>query len=132
MPSSQGAAVAFNGVPIGYLTQVTVSGGTANLTEVTNVTSPVYGFGRYSRVCRQYDCVSIDPGSVSVTLLGASPYAPGDIGGKGPLVFSASAGGAFFPEAVLETYDVSASVGELLTATATFRVTGGPTFVGVS
>jgi hypothetical protein len=81
---------------------------------------------------RTYDCLAIDPGSVTARLWGVPPFNPGSIGAKGPLYVYTPGGSYMFPEAILETFDVTSSVGQLMVGTATFRVTGGPVFAGAS
>lgn len=128
--SSQGSVLKFQGTSIGYVTGFTVVAGVATMVETTSVMSRVNGAYTDSRVVRQYDCTAVEPGSISVRMYGMPASYTGNVGSKGPMTLTTSEGTISFLEVVLETWDASASVGELLVGTASFRVTGGPTFVG--
>jgi hypothetical protein len=119
--SSQGSDVIWNYQTIGYLTGFQCSPGSAVFAEKTNVTSAVVGTGANSRVVKQYDCVAIEPGSVSVTMYGVPPYVVDDIGVKGPLQL-ATPGGSLSCDAYLESFEVTGSVGEWLAGQARFRI----------
>lgn len=119
--SSQGSAVIWNYVTLGYLTGFTCSPASAVFAEKTNVTSSVQGTGNNSRVVKQYDCIAIDPGSVTVSMYGVPPYVVADTGLKGPLQVAFS-GGSLSADAYLERFEVTGSVGEFLTGQAVFRI----------
>lgn len=123
-PSSQGSFVSFNGVVLGRVTNWRLQPGSASFEEVTNVTSTVLGSGDNARVVKQFDCTSVDPGGVDVSLFGVPPFAAGVIGKKGILSVTYGIGSTFAMEAFLETIDGTANVGEFLTGTARFRFTG--------
>jgi hypothetical protein len=120
---SQGTTVSFAGSPIGSLIGVTGSGGSAVMADITSAASSLVGSSGNSRIRKQADCLGIEPGSVTVRLLGMPPYSPTSIGQKGSLSFS-TPGGSMSGEACLESYEVEASVGELLRGSATFAFTG--------
>lgn len=124
MPSSsQGTTVSFNGTALGSLLSSQATGGTAVTAEATTVDSSVVGTGAATRVRRQVEVTGIDPGGVTVRLLGMPPYSRDNIGTIGTLAFTTPAGSVSH-EAYLQSYDVEASVGELLRGSATFTFTG--------
>lgn len=120
---SQGTTVSFDGEGLGSLIGVTGSGGSAVMADITSFASAIVGSGDNSRMRKESDCLGIDPGSVTVRLLGMPPYSPTDIGAKADLTVS-TPGGSVSGEACLQSYEVEASVGELLRGTATFAFTG--------
>lgn len=121
---SQGSTVSFDGNPIGSLVGFTAAPAQAVTTEATTVAATIYGTGFDSRVVKKLECTAIDPGTVSVRLLGCPPYSVSDIGTKAPLVVNFDGGGLEW-EAILMSFEVEGSVGELLRGTATFQFTGG-------
>ena len=129
VPVSQGSTVSFGGVPIGLLTSIRVSPAQAVIEDATNVTSPVWGAGGSARVVRQYQCVAVDPGTVEVGIYGAPQFVLLDIGATGSLAVDVE-GGGITAEAVLESFDVTATVGETLVGSARFRFTGYEDFNG--
>lgn len=121
--SSQGATVSFDGSPIGNLLQVAVRAGTAVTQTVTSMDSPVQGSGDGSRICRALDCTAVDPGTVTVRLLGMPPWDVDDIGTRGE--FSATTpGGTVSGEAILSNFEFEAAVGDLVKGSAEFVFTG--------
>ena len=120
---SQGSTVSFDGNPIGSLVGFTASPAQAVTTEATTVSATIYGTGVDSRVVKKLECTAIDPGTVSVRLLGCPPYAVSDIGTKGTLDVDFDGGGISW-DAILMSFEVEGSVGELLRGTATFQFTG--------
>jgi hypothetical protein len=123
MSHSQGTTVFFNGFSIGSLIGVTGSGGSASASDITSIESAFVGTGGNVRVLRQRDPTGIDPGSVTVRLLGMPPCSPTDIGFLGTVSLS-TPGGSVSGQAYLDSYEVEASVGELLRGTVTFAFTG--------
>lgn len=121
--TSQGAAVSFAGSPIGKLLRVVCSAGSAVTQSVTSVESPVEGAGSSARVFMERDCTAVDPGSVTVRLLGMPPWSVEDIGSRGQ--FSATTpGGSVAADAILASFEFEASVGDLVTGSAEFVFTG--------
>lgn len=118
---SQGSTVSFGGSPLGEVLNFTVGSPTAVTTEKTSTSANVVGSGDQARVVRSFDCTAIDPGSVSVRLLGMPPYSPADIGTMGSLSFSTPDGSESY-DAMLQSYEVEAAVGELLRGSATFLI----------
>jgi hypothetical protein len=72
---------------------------------------------------KRVDCTGIDPAKVSVRLLGMPPFSTSAIGSVGTLTFSCP-GGTISGQAILETYEVESSVGDLLKGSASFIFTG--------
>lgn len=122
VPSSQGSTVSFGGSELGSLIAIRVTGASASGTDVTTMESSTTGTGSGSFIARQLDVVAVDPGSVSVTFFGAGPSAA--VGEKGELSVSVAGSTVLSGEAFLSSYDVEASVGELVRGSATFQLTG--------
>ena len=123
MPTpAQGSTVSFGSSNIGQLLAFTSGSPTAATTETTGLAATILGSGSDARVVRSFDCTAVDPGSVSVRLLGMPPYAPEDVGSKATLTFSTDEGGETF-DAILQSYEVEASVGDLLRGSASFLIT---------
>lgn len=121
--SSQGTSVSFNGSAIGSLTNWRVVSRTAVVEEVTNVLAQVIGTGVNSRVVKQLDCVAVEPGTLDLTMIEAPPFIMDDIGLRGELAISFESG-TVSGDAIFERFEISASVGQFLNGTATFRFTG--------
>lgn len=122
--SSQGASVSWGGSPIGYATSIRANPGNAVFQEATSCAAELVGSGSSARVRRQYICTAIEPGTVEVAMYGVPPYVLNDIGDMANLSvdFSGgSAGGSLSGDAFLDSFDITASVGELLSGTARFR-----------
>jgi hypothetical protein len=121
--SSQGSTVSFDGENIGQLLGWTVVPGRAVVQDVSSGDSTYYGDGDEKRLVRQVECLSVEPGRATYTLLGAPPHIKGDIGKKGTLSIGFD-GGSLSAEAFLEEFEVTGSVGELIKGSATFILTG--------
>lgn len=120
---SQGSTVTFNGVPVGQLLSWEVTPRTATTTDATNQDSTILGAGAEARVLKQVDCTAVDPGTASITLLGADPFQTNDVGMAGTLEI-AFASGSVIMEAIFLSFTVTASVGELIKGSANFQFTG--------
>lgn len=120
---SQLSTVSFGGVELGSLLGWTASPAQAATTDATGVDATMYGSGADSRLVKQLECTAVDPGSVSVRLLGCPPYAVSDIGSRDTLVVTFD-GGSISWEAILLSFEVEGSVGDLLRGSATFQFTG--------
>ena len=124
MPAySQGSTVSFDGADLGQLTGYTLEAGKATTTDITSIDSTIYGSADNTRVMREVDCTGIEPGKLTVRLLGCPPYAVADIGLKGSLSVTFT-GGSLTGEAILDGFSVDGAVGELLVGSATFTLTG--------
>lgn len=124
MPAySQTSTVSFGGSPIGSVLSVSGSPGSAAFADITSADSTIVGTGSDARVIRESEVLSVDPGTVTVRLLGMPPYERNDIGSRATLAFSTPGGSMSF-DAFIESFDVDASVGELLKGSVTFRFSG--------
>lgn len=122
VPSAQGSTVSFGGSPLGDLISIRVTGASASGADVTTMQSAVSGSGAASRIAKELDVLAVDPGTVSITFYGAGPSA--DVGDKAALSVSIAGSVVISGEAFLASYDVEASVGELVRGSATFQLTG--------
>jgi len=118
--TSQGSTASWNGNAIGYITGIQVNLGNAIFEDATSVASDVIGSGSDARIVRQWECVAIEPGTAEIRLYGVPNYSLTDIGSKATLAI-VLADSSFSAQAYLESFDVSASVGEFLVGTAKFR-----------
>lgn len=123
MPSSQGSTVTFASEPLGSLTGWRINPAVAQFEESTHVNSTIWGTGAAARVLREYTCSAVEPGGADVRLYGCPPFLWTDTGTKGTLVITFD-GGSFSIDAFLESFEVTASVGEMLVGTASFRFSG--------
>lgn len=121
-PSAQGSTVSFGGQPIGLLLSIRATGSSAGQTDITSMDSVVEGSGSSSYVRRQYDVTVVDPGQVSITFFGVGPTA--EVGDRGSLSVEIAGATVLSGDAFLASYDVEASVGELVKGSATFQLTG--------
>lgn len=121
--SSQGSTVSFDGENIGQLLGWTVIPGRAVVQDVSSASSYYEGTGSQTRLWREVECLSVEPGRATYTLLGAPPHIKGDIGKRGTLSINFD-GGFLTAEAFLEEFETTGSVGELLKGSATFILTG--------
>lgn len=121
--SSQGSTVSFDGVNIGQLVGWTVSPGRAVVQDVSSAYSSVLGTGSETRLVRQYEAFSLEPGSATYTLLGTPPHTGALLGKRATLSVSYT-GGNVTATAFLEKFEVTGAVGELLRGSATFILTG--------
>lgn len=122
-PFSHPSSVTWGGIPIGSLVSFRASGETAETTPVETESCSVFGTGGSTRIRRKLDSTTIDPGTASVRLLGCPPYIADDVGNKQSLTITFE-GGSFSGEAILISFEVEGSVGELLRGSAEFAFTG--------
>lgn len=122
IPSSQGATVSFDGVPLGQLLTIDASGGSASAESVTSLESAVLGSGADARVIKDVDVLSVDSGRCSVTFFGAPQVV--ECGKKAELEVVIGGATVLSGEAFLQDYDCQGAVGELVRGSATFQMTG--------
>lgn len=120
---SQGSTVSFGGGAIGSVLSIAGSPGSASFADVTSTATAIVGSGADARLIKESAVLAVDPGSVTVRLLGMPPFSRSQIGSRGTLTFNTDGGSLSF-EAFLETFEVEASVGELLKGSCTFRFSG--------
>lgn len=123
LATSQGSTVSFNGIPIGSLLSWEVTPAQATTTDATSQDSTILGAGPQARVVKQVDCTAIDPGTASITFLGGGDFVQNDTGMTGVLAITSDAG-TISIEAILVSFTITASVGELIKGTAGFQFTG--------
>jgi hypothetical protein len=124
IPSSQGAALFFNGQELGVLQNVNLSLAVGNKHEVTSMRSPVTGSASSARVIKQYNVTSIEPGTITARFLGLPDLTVLDMGKYGVLVFSYGSGGSVMAQAFLESLDSEFAKGELVQWAAVFQLSG--------
>ncbi len=124
IPSSQGAALFFNGQELGVLQNVNLSLAVGNKHEVTSMRSPVAGSGSSARVMKQYNVTSIEPGTITARFLGLPDLTVLDVGKYGALVFSYGNGRTVAAQAFLEALDSEFAKGELVQWAAVFQLSG--------
>lgn len=121
--NSQGATVAFNGTQLGVLQGATPAFNVGNVHDVTSLRSSVIGEGASARVISQYNCTSIDPGTLQVRFIGHPGLARNDLGGPGLLVLSWYSG-TISGMAICLDVQADFAVGALIQWSATFQFTG--------
>ena len=124
IPSSQGAALFFNGQQLGVLQNVSLSLSVGNKHEVTSMRSPVTGSASSARVMRQFNVTSIEPGTITARFLGLPDLGVLDMGKYGLLLFSYGNGRSVAAQAFLETLDSEFAKGELVQWAAVFQLSG--------
>jgi len=120
---SQGSTVSFKGFALGSLLGWDVTPAAASTTDCTSVDSVLLGSGIEARIVKNVDCCAVDPGTASVTFLGGNGFSSNNVGEVGFLVIDSDAG-TLELEAILQSFQVTAAVGELIKGTATFQFTG--------
>jgi hypothetical protein len=120
---AQGSTVEFNGSPLGSVLNWVNRPASAATADTTGVEGTVWGTGEEARLVRTVACTTVDPGTVSVRLLGCPPYAVDDIGSRGSLVVTFD-GGSVTWDAILLSFEIEGSVGDLLRGSAEFQFTG--------
>jgi hypothetical protein len=93
--------------------------GTAGIQDVTSHYSQV----NQGRIVRDYVCTSIDSGTATVRLLGSSGFDRLDIGTEATLSVTTPAG-SLSATAILRSFELEATVGELVRGSAEFTITG--------
>lgn len=122
--NSQGAALQFRGTYLGVLQGFTPQFAAGNVHEVTSLRSQVVGAGQNARVIKQYNCTSIEPGTVTARFIGSPDLARADVGGPGTLVATWGSGKTISGQAFCSSLDAELAKGELVQWAATFQFTG--------
>jgi hypothetical protein len=121
--SSHPTTVSWRGSAIGEVLRVNVQLASADVKDNIWWGDWIFGSdGRYRMVKNVY-CDSLTPGSVSLSFLGNPDFDLEDIGASGQLAVTIG-GHGFTYEALLETWEIEAQVGELVRGSARFRLTG--------
>jgi len=121
--TSQGSTVSF-GSAIASLLSIKIDASAGGTTDCTSTTSTILGSGAGARILKELDCTSVEPAKVSITFLGAGPFSVDDIGVKNTLSVSGT-GFSVSAQAYLSKFGIGASVGEMVTGSAEFQLTGG-------
>lgn len=116
--SSQGSSVSFGGSPLGSVVTIRATGPTASTADITSMDSPMDG----GLVVRETDVLSLEPASVVVTFVG--PPATTAVGTKAELSVDIGGDEVISGQAFLARYEIEASVGDIVRASATFQLTG--------
>lgn len=121
--SSQGTSVSFNGVNLGRLVGFDSTADAGQLADVTSAASTTYGSGAGRRVVTSYDCTTIDPPTLTLSIFGPPHYSAADVGLKATLAFSAP-GNSRSGTAILVGISHRGRRGEYAESTATFQWVG--------
>lgn len=121
MPAlAHSTTVTFGGASLGNLVQVTASPGTAVFYDSTGLYDGVTGSGSSARVWKSLDCTSLEPGSVSVRLLG-TPAGSNFSTGHWDYLSVSTPDGSVGGWAYLTSWEIEAAVGDLVRVSATFQ-----------
>lgn len=123
IPDAQGATVTFDGKTLGVLRSLSPVFSAGTVHEVTSHASPLTGSGQNARLLKQYNCTSIEPGTLQCRFLGTPDLARNDIGGPQMLSFSWS-GGTVSGQAICTELQAEIAYGDLVQWAATFQFTG--------
>lgn len=118
---SQGATLNWGGA-VGSVTGITVTPRSANLTDISSMNSESIGSGETLRIVNQQACFAVDPGDATVKFLGVA-FSTESVGLEQALTISIG-GETISGNAVLESFEWEAAVGELVRGTAKFKFTG--------
>ena len=117
------SSVSFKG-SISSLIGFTISPGSASATDVTSFESAIVrDSGGDARIVRDYTCLAIDSGSATVRMLGGVGYSRDDIGTESVLSVS-TPGGSGSWRAILASWELEGSVGDLIKGSAEFIIIG--------
>lgn len=123
IPDGHGATLYFRGVALGPVQSVTPNFTAGNVQDFTSHRSSVIGAGQNARVLRQYNCTSIEPGTMQCKFLGSASLSRNDVGGPGTLSFSWP-GAELSGQAFCSDLQADFAVGQLVQWSATFQFTG--------
>jgi hypothetical protein len=112
------STVSFGG-NFGSVLSFTFTPGSAGIQDVTNHSSLVLG----GRIIRDYVCTSIDSGTATVRILGSTGFSRTSIGTSATLSVTTPAG-SLSATAILRSFELEATVGELVRGSAEFTITG--------
>ena len=121
--SSHDTFVSFNGVDIGYLTGYDFDVKAGQLVDRTSAASRVVGTGANARVVKEYDCTSVEPGTLSFAFWGPPSFSMDDAGMKATIEFE-TPGASLSGPAILMSFSHAGRSGQWSTGVATFQLTG--------
>ncbi len=111
----------FAGFYIGGLVRFNATPSTCAPSEVTNLGAVVIGTGINSRVVRAYEPGPIEPGTVSVEILGSPLYDAFDAGMVGDLALNGAWGGVNYP-AFITKVTLNGAAGDVVRSTWEFQL----------
>ena len=117
---AQGLVVVFDGVTAENVIACQVAGGEAALVEATPLNAPVLGSGANARCAKQVRSGSVDPTTVSITMLSPGLAVSTEDRGKIGVLSVANDVVNYSGQAVLLSTATSMSAGELPQQTVTF------------
>lgn len=118
---SHGTELYFAGFYIGGLVRFNATPSSCSPNEVTHMGAVVVGSGLDSRVVRAYEPGPIEPGTVSVEILGSPAYSAFDAGMVGDLALNGPWGGVNFP-AFITKVTLSGAAGDIVRSTWEFQL----------
>jgi len=123
LEDSQGATLRFNGVTLGTYISMSPSWAVGSVHETTSKDSPIIGRGTDSRVLKQYNVSTMEPGSVVVNFLGNPTLSFDRMGVTGQLSISWD-GGSYSGNGFATALDGDITRGELIKWSMTFQFSG--------
>jgi len=121
LPSSQGSTASWGG-SLNGLTGITVSPRSASTFDATSVYSGQVGEADNLRIVKTYECALVDPGDATIKFIGTG-FAISDVGRAQTLSLSVG-GSSISGEAILESYEIDAAIGDVVRGSAKFKFTG--------
>jgi hypothetical protein len=120
--SSQGSTFSWGG-SFGSLTGISFQSAQAEMVDVSGSGATLRSSGDGQAVIRKFACLAVDPGGVQIKFIDGGGFSDDQVGTEDGLSVSIGGfgGGGM---AVLESFSVEASVGDLVRGTANFRFTG--------
>lgn len=113
----------FGGVVLGRLVGFDSSAEAGQLADVTSAGSALVGSGAGCRVVTSYDCTTIDPPTLTLSIFGPPHYSAADVGMKATLAFFAP-GNSRSGVAILVGISHTGRRGEYAESTARFQWVG--------
>lgn len=120
--TSQGSTFSWGG-SYGSLTGISFQSAQAEMVDISGSGATLRGTDGGQAVVRKFACLAVDPGGVQIKFIDGVGLSDDDVGAAAPLSVSIGGfgGGGM---AVLESFSVEASVGDLVRGTANFKFTG--------
>ena len=118
---AQGLVITFDGDTADNVISCTVSGGGASTVDATPLSAPTIGTGKYARCAKSVLPGSVEPNTVSVTMLGVGlPFSGGDRGKVAELTIKKNGLVDYSGKAALLSNDTSMTAGDLPQQIVTF------------
>jgi len=113
---SQGTTITFGGTTLGEVVSLSVDGVAADTVEVTPRTTAVRA--------KVFSVADTDYGTISVTARGTAGMNTANVGLTGSLSIGGPGLSLSFPASIFQSLGVQVAVGELVTFSVTFKVSG--------